>query len=150
MNRSAPHCRICHVERAPGEPWFLVVGNDWEDRLKILCWNETLARQDRVHPACSPSHVQQLVAYWMATGSLNYPFATDASLEGGEKVGPRAHPLASPIPNTDNTQAIGELAVDRASVKRLLLENPESLVPVLDALMTALCEKSPAPMSLSL
>ena len=32
----------------------------------------------------------------------------------------------------------GELAVHRESLRRLLMENPESLVPVLDALVNAL------------
>jgi hypothetical protein len=79
----------------------------------------------------------------MATGSLNYPFATDRWCEVDEKFSPRACDSLSHFPDPGKTQAIGELAVDRASVNRLLLENPESLAPVLEALMSALSERPP-------
>jgi hypothetical protein len=128
-----PRCRICQSERRDGGNWFLLMDNDWEDRLKIVVWCESLAARHETYAACSLSHVQKLVAHWMATGSLDYPFArviprlprTFSSLEGvGGDVG--------------NIQELGELAVDRDTLHRLFLENPDSLVPVLDALMSAL------------
>jgi hypothetical protein len=119
--------------------WFLLMDNDWEDRLKIVVWCESLAARHETYAACSLSHVQKLVAHWMATGSLDYPFArvlprpprTFSSLEG---VGSPS----SGCGDLGNIQELGELAVDRDSLHRLFLENPDSLVPVLDALMSAL------------
>ena len=75
MTPSTSQCRICQCERRQGEQWFLLVGNHWEDRLQILPWSERLSLGEGMHAACSPGHVQQLVAHWMATGSLDYPFA---------------------------------------------------------------------------
>ena len=68
-------CSICGEASAPTGRWFLVAENSWEDKLKILEWNERLACHTGVHQACSVGHVQQLVVHWMTTGSLDYPFA---------------------------------------------------------------------------
>jgi hypothetical protein len=74
----------------------------------------------------------------MATGSLDYPFSrvmprpTRFSLSGE---------LPSPSTaccDTGRIQELGELAVDRDTLHRIFLQNPNSLVPVLDALMSAL------------
>ena len=138
MNQ-APRCRICQAERRQGEDWFLLIDNDWEDRLKIVVWCEALAARDETYAACSPSHVQRLVAHWMATGSLDYPFArviprsarTFTSLE-------ELHSPSNGCRDVGSIQELGELAVDRDTLHRLFLENPDSLVPVLDALMSAL------------
>jgi hypothetical protein len=138
MNQ-APRCRICQSEKRDGANWFLLMDNDWEDRLKIVVWCESLAARHETYAACSLSHVQKLVAHWMATGSLDYPFArvlprlprTFDSLGG----------VGSPnsgCGDLGNIQELGELAVDRDTLHRLFLENPDSLVPILDALMSAL------------
>ena len=137
MTRPSSRCRICQCEKANGEQWFLVIGNYWEDRLRVLPWSERLAKGEGMHAACSPSHVQQLVAHWLATGSLAYPFAqSPASATPAIPLMGRVLRPEALVP--DGRQALGELAVDRESLKRLLLENPESLVPVLDALVGAL------------
>jgi hypothetical protein len=138
MNQ-VPRCRICQAERRDGGNWFLLMDNDWEDRLKIVVWCESLAARDETYAACSLSHVQKLVAHWMATGSLDYPFArviarlprTFRSLGG---VGS----AKSGCGDLGNIQELGELAVDRDTMHRVFLENPDSLVPVLDALMRVL------------
>ena len=97
-----------------------------------------------MHAACSPSHVQQLVAHWMATGGLDYPFA-----HVGAVTAPSA-PLPEKVFNQDfsphaGSRVLGELAVHRESLRRLLMENPESLVPVLDALVSALYKNNGDP-----
>ena len=138
MNQ-VPRCRICQEERRDGANWFLLMDNDWEDRLKIAVWCESLAARHETYAACSLSHVQKLVAHWMATGSLDYPFApviprlprTFSSLE-------RFGSPNSGCGDLGKIQELGELAVDRDTLHRLFLENPDSLVPVLDALMSAL------------
>ena len=137
MTPSISQCRICQCERRDGEQWFLLVGNQWEDRLRILPWSERLSSGEGMHAACSPGHVQQLVAHWMATGALDYPFAHVGAVKA-----PSA-PLPEKAFNQDfsphaGSRVLGELAVHRESLRRLLMESPESLVPVLDALVSAL------------
>lgn len=131
-----PRCRVCQNEKQYGEEWFLVIGNYWEDRLRILPWTERLATAEGVHAICSPWHVQQLVAHWMATGSLDYPFAHRLSRTSSATRSHGSFNVNSTV--ITGRQPLGELAVDRESLRRLLMERPESLVPVLDALVTAL------------
>jgi hypothetical protein len=138
MNPVPPRCRICQCEKADEEQWFLLIANDWEDRLKVLSWSDGLSRGQGMHAACSPCHVQQLVAHWMATGSLDYPFARTV----GRSMS--AFPSSEELSEFDTSfhlgksHALGELAVHRESLRQLLMGNPESLVPVLDALVSAL------------
>jgi hypothetical protein len=120
-----------------------VAANRWQDKLRILEWNDLLAAQAGVRPACSAGHVQQLVVHWMTTGSVDYPFA----LSGAD---PSRHPLRAPEPrtlmkqshtvgfDTRNTPALGELSVHRESMQRILRDSPESLTSILDALLSAL------------
>ena len=132
-------CSICGEASAPTGRWFLVAENSWEDKLKILEWSERLAWNGGVHQACSVGHVQQLVVHWMTTGSLDYPFAT----VGHKKVDRRKQrmgwilPVAEE-PNIKGARLIGELAVDRESVRRAFREDPESLQVILDELLNAL------------
>jgi hypothetical protein len=140
MTSFRSRCRVCQNEKSEGERWFLLVGNDWGDRLQILPWSEASAMNDGMHAACSPSHVQQLVTHWMATGGLNYPFAPrPATTTGRARFAER---MAEPVSSLafERKQALGELAIDRASLTQFLMESPESLVPVLDALTSALDE----------
>ena len=74
-NTNAIACTICEEEHLGSDGWFLLTENEWMDRLKILAWDDLLATQGGVHCLCSTAHVQELVAHWMATGSLHYPFA---------------------------------------------------------------------------
>ena len=140
MTSPRSRCRVCQNEKSDGEQWFLLVGNDWGDRLQILPWSEASAMQEGMHAACNPSHVQQLVTHWMATGGLNYPFAPPPATNSGRRR--FAERLAEPVssPAFQRKQALGELAIDRASLTQLLMESPESLVPVLDSLKSAFDE----------
>jgi hypothetical protein len=132
-------CTICGEHSTADTGWFLVVQDSWLDRLKILHWNSGLAAQDGVHALCGAMHVRELVAHWMATGSLEYPFASLSSSEqrlriiefGAKKRGAAATEL-------QNAALIGELAVHRASLERALRENPQSLSAILEALLGAL------------
>jgi hypothetical protein len=123
--KETPFCSICLEQRTEEEGWFLVTENSWTDRLKILGWNDTLALEPGVHAACGAAHVQQLVVHWMATGSLNYPFARSHAGERSRRK--RAH-----RPELDIR------AVHRESLSRVLRENPESLGSILSALISAL------------
>lgn len=135
MNHSkAKRCAICGEERTGNGTRFLVAENRWEDKLTILQWNEQMASRRGIQAACSVNHVEELVIHWMTTGSLDYPFARATLGSGGW------HQDARPDSRVDLSGArpIGELAVHRESVERVLAENPQSLQVILDALLDAL------------
>jgi hypothetical protein len=136
-------CAICGQERLADEPWFLVAEDSWADKLKVLHWNDFLATRAGVHCACSAAHVQELVVHWMTTGSLSYPFAR-TELGCRRAVHRGGIPLSGRLDAyTAGTRTIGELAVHRESMERLLLENPQSLNGILRALLSALEQESP-------
>lgn len=130
-------CTICGEENFNASRWFLVTENSWEDKLKILEWNDLLASQAGIHPACSAAHVQELVVHWMATGSVAYPFARTQMWTTSQRYWADAGKSGPPI-YTNHTRTIGELVVHRESMRRVLSENPGSLKSILDALHTAL------------
>jgi hypothetical protein len=135
MNHSRiPRCAICGEEPSARQPRFLIAENNWEDKLTILQWNEHIASRAGIQVACSINHVEELVIHWMTTGRLDYPFARTAlgaaswrqiSMPGGRV-------------DISGARSIGELAVHRESVERLLMENPRSLQVILDALLDSL------------
>jgi hypothetical protein len=140
MKNDQVTCAICGEQRQDEDGWFVLVENRWTDRLKILVWNEALASADETHLACGAAHVQQLVVHWMTMGSLEYPFAQ----------GPRTARITKPrcvkeIPRAEadlgGTRVVGELAVHRESLERILQESPESLAAILEALTSALTGK---------
>lgn len=130
-------CAICGDERSTDDTWFLVAENRWEDKLTVLQWNEELADCEGVRLACSPEHVAELVVHWMTTGSMEYPFARTSL---GAATLRRRRNNWSQKRDFVATQAeqVGELLVHRESIERVLNESPESLKPVLDALVGAL------------
>ena len=128
-------CSICGEASFDPTQWFLVTENHWEDKLKILEWNSWLAMQQGIHLACSPSHVQELVVHWMATGSVGYPFARAGANSPARRWNDFNKFRAV---NTSGVRAIGELTVHRESMRRVLNENPESLKSILTALQEVL------------
>lgn len=132
---SAHTCTICGEAGTSTRRWFLIAEDRWEDKLKILHWDARLAARPGIHPACSSTHVQELVVHWMATGSLDHPFARSDFGAGTRR--PRPWPLRNSL-NATGAKPISELAVHRESVKRVLKEDPQSLKAILDALMSAL------------
>jgi len=137
--RVESRCVICREQHIESDGWFLLAENRWTDRVKIFGWNDVLASQPGVHAACCAGHVQQLVVHWMATGSLDYPFA-ESRPEHKRPLLPRpARPDAVHAePNVFGTRVLSELAVHRETMQRALVENPESLTTILRALLNAL------------
>ena len=133
-------CTICQKEKLDQEDWFLMIESPWDDRLKVLQWNDIFATHQGVHAACSPAHVQELVAHWMATGSLAHPFARTNQRPAERLMGRRKPGWAAEMDklNASGIRQLGELAVHREALNRILLQNPESLVSVLDALVSGL------------
>jgi hypothetical protein len=141
-NPKMQECAICGEERSADQVWFLVAESHWEDKLKVLEWQDDLARRRGIYAACSGGHVEELVVHWMTTGSLDYPFATV-----GDKVGRHRQRLGWILPTVEEpdirgARLIGELAVDRESVRRALREDPDSLQVILDELRNALERES--------
>ena len=139
MDKPRMHeCTICGDEKLPGQVWFLVAESHWEDKLRVLEWQDQMAMRQGIYAACSATHVEELVVHWMTTGGLDYPFATV-----GHK--PRSHKRKTTSflptieePDTRGGRQIGELAVDRECVRRALRDDPESLRVILDELVHAL------------
>jgi hypothetical protein len=143
-SKGSAFCAICLQPFRKNQRWFLLTENRWTDRLRILRWDEKLAANAELYPACGVEHVQQLVVHWMTTGSLHYPFAcTEAppAVSGSSKSqGSRSRAQA----DTAGMEILGELAVDRNSMPRILVDNAESLGSLLIALAQALTEPESA------
>jgi hypothetical protein len=133
-------CAICGEPRLYEDGWFILLENQWIDRLKILAWNDALASAAGTHLACGAAHVQQLVVHWMTMGSLEFPLA-DAP--GRPKISKFRRVKQIPHRDADlkGTRVVGELAVHRDSLERILQESPESLATILEALTDALTAK---------
>ena len=140
MNHFRTHlCAICGEERSANQPRFLLAENTWEDKLTILQWNEQMASRAGIQVACGIDHVEELVIHWMTTGSLDYPFARTALGANGW----RRATISGGRVDMSGACPIGELAVHRESLERVLAENPESLKVSLDALLDALRQEIP-------
>jgi hypothetical protein len=136
-------CSICGEPRRGDDSWFLLTENRWTDRLKILRWNDQLGHQLAAYPACSVAHVQQLVVHWMAVGSLAHPFARIPAESGYRKRNRRGSASDDRDLDTQGAKILGELSVHRESLSRILVENPESLASILEALISALSTHRP-------
>jgi len=130
-------CTICGEEKSEGQVWFLVAESHWEDKLKILRWQDELADRKGIHCACSPAHVQELVTHWMASGDVDFLLPHSATINDLLRRPSSALPVVAE-PDTRGAREIGELAVDRESLGRALNENPDSLLIILDELRDAL------------
>ena len=129
-------CTVCGEQRMSGQVWFLLAETPWEDKLRILHWQDQLANREGIHRACSPAHVQELVTHWMTMGTLDFPFA-----DSGPTLASRRRLASVPmveVPDTQGVRQVGEIVVHRESVSRVLEENPDSLQTILDELSDAL------------
>ena len=130
-------CTICGTQKRQEETWFLITENGWEDRLNVWKWDRQMAAEARVHSLCSPKHVRELVVHWMTTGCLHYPFASAPDRSSHSTL-----QFTTPAQLTDLgepvTQHLGEIAVDREGILRVLRENPLSLNTILDELTIVL------------
>jgi hypothetical protein len=132
-------CAICGGRKLGTDRWFLIAENRWEDKLKVLKWNDRLAAHAGIQRACSAAHVEELVVHWMTTGSLGYPFArTKLEARGVARIGDIWNTTNTNDVDTWDAHLIGELAVHRESMERVLFESPQSLQTILDALLGAL------------
>lgn len=129
-------CTVCGEQKISGQVWFLLAESPSEDKLRILHWQDRLANREGIHRACSPAHVQELVTHWMTMGTLDYPFAN-----AGPTVASRRRLASVRVveePDIQGIRQLGEIAVHRESVSRVLEENPDSLQIILDELSDTL------------
>lgn len=133
-------CAICGANGWGDQRWFLIVENHWKDKLKVLHWNEALAWQPGVRQVCSSAHVREIVVHWMTTGSLDYPFAIGGltNVFRRRKVSKALRPPQLEPSGPLDVRQIGELAIHRESMQRILRDNPQALAGILDALLVAM------------
>jgi hypothetical protein len=130
-------CEICGDEHSANQPRFLIAENAWEEKLTILQWNEQMASRPGIVVACSIDHVEEVVFHWLTTGRLDYHFARSALGTSGWR-----HP--SGRVDIRGARSLGELAVHRESLERVLMENPpQSLQVILDVLLDAFRQEIP-------
>ncbi len=122
--------------------WFLLAESRWQDKITILQWHDQLASQPGVQRVCNASHAQELVVHWMTTGGLDYPFAL--TQERRQEVRRSKRVQDSNAVDLRGARQIGELAIHRESIQRILRDSPHSLTAILDALLCAL-ERTHAP-----
>lgn len=128
-------CTVCGEEKAASQTWFLVAESHAQDKLAILQWEDEISYRRGMHRACCPAHVEELVVHWMASGTLDFPFAlADDRLE--RKPG-SCLPMVREA-DTRGARKIGELSVNRESMDRALRESPDSLQIILDELSDTL------------
>lgn len=138
MECSAVHtCAVCGEQKITGQVWFLLADNYWEDKVRILQWEDRLAALDNVYCACSSAHARELIAHWMTIGTLDYPFADS----GLRIVGVRRQLASLRVfdePVAQGARQLGELTVHRESIDRILEENSAALKIILDELVDEL------------
>jgi hypothetical protein len=123
-------CSVCTRESADHSGWFLVVENQWCDRLKVLRWHPLLAQQAHIRSVCGRLHLKLLINHWFAYSNLEYLTREPESavLDPCEVYEP-VYAL------TSDGRLLGELAVHRESPTNNWSGSPETLESILDALV---------------
>jgi hypothetical protein len=128
-------CAVCGQIVEEDDCGYLLSTHPLTNRITIFCWSSARARIDEVRAACQPQHAIEMVAEWIACGTLNLTFA-DASLP---HVSRRKSTLSRRNPGTRVfSQPLGELAINPETVRRLFEGNPGALASMLDCLLEAL------------
>ncbi len=143
MQTQESECAICGRPRTSEDGWFLLTESRWQDKITILQWHDQLAGQHGVQRVCNASHAQRLVVHWMATGGLDYPFACTKKSKTTDVQRKKYSPENRTV-DLRGVRPIGELAIHRESIQRVLRDSPHSLTAILDALLGAL-ERTQAP-----
>jgi hypothetical protein len=133
-------CTICGRPRIETKGWFHLVENRWMDRVQVLRYHEAMAYQPGVFSVCCEDHVRELVVHWMITGELDFPLARLPQVARHEL--PRHSPAPVVSREASHAALLGELAVHRESLTRVLRTSPQTLSAVLEALISALRDSS--------
>ncbi len=127
-------CAVCGDAGSEGGTRFLLAENRWQDKLTILEWNEQAASRTSLQVACSIEHAEVLVVHWVATGSLNHPFARTVLGSGGW----RSSAGLDFGSDFGGAREVGSLTVHRETIESLLPENAGSIQQMVDKLMEPL------------
>jgi hypothetical protein len=125
-------CAICGNRKNKGETWFPVTQNEWEDRLNVWNYENLPGHKEITRAVCGPKHLRELVAHWMSTGCLQYPFASSR-----ERVG-HGYSLAPDADHRISTLPLCEIALDREGILHAQRDNPLALNAILDEMLLAL------------
>jgi len=139
--KSDSRCAVCGHLVDPMVSGYLLMAQVTPPRIAILHWNRPLAAREEVRAACSPEHALEIVAHWMVSGLLDINFSQPAPYNHEDKriVDKRIKELTeSATPQAPRCQPIGELVINRDSVRRLVASDPEALASVLDSLLEVL------------
>lgn len=113
----------------------------WRDAVSIYIWDQELLQRGGVQPVCGSRHVEQLVLHWMTVGSLVYPFAQHSAPRTSRRV--HSFPQRQNLPKlTSDPKRLGEIAIDRVAIQRILINDPQALKPLLQTLLLALEDKN--------
>lgn len=140
-------CSVCGQVALRHDGWFLVMENRWLDRLKILTWHSTLAKQSHVRSSCCREHLKLLIAFWLeeATLRLASPACRVPSPLAGSPEG-----TGSEIDLKAMGCFIAELSVCREPLSRGWAGSPEALESILEALVPPQSETTPSPRNIPL
>jgi hypothetical protein len=132
-------CLVCGLDTFCHTGWFLVVENRWLDRLKILSWHPSLARQKDVQSVCCRRHLKTLIAHWLTEASLRLPPEQRLPLPIG------SDPALTDVDLSPQSlgRLLGELSVHRESFSRGWSGSPAALKCILDALVPSGGENLP-------
>jgi hypothetical protein len=132
-------CSVCGLDTFRRTGWFLVVENRWLDRLKILSWHSSLAKQKNMKSVCCRDHLRTLVAHWLTQASLRLPPSLYSPMPIGSDPS-----LADVDLGSDSVGLLlGELAVHRESFSRVWSGSAAALEGILDALISNRAETQP-------
>jgi hypothetical protein len=132
-------CAVCGLDTFRHTGWFLVVENRWLDRLKILSWHATLARQKDMRSVCCRPHLKALIAHWLTQASLRLPPVCDPPMPIGSDPSLSDTDLGPDAVG----RLVGELAVHRESFSRVWSGSAASLEYIVDTLISIGTENPP-------
>ena len=145
MSHQSSHvCAVCgHALNLRGSA-YLLSAQPTTNRIAILRWSSSLAKIEGVCAACTAEHALEIVAHWMVSGRLDFTFTQTTPDRDLQEL---SSPPETPTPRSlGREKPIGEIVINRDSVRDLLASDPEALASVLDSLLEALLfDKNVAP-----
>lgn len=133
-------CVVCSRVAEQSAAAYLLFANPEGQRLYIQRWDKKLTRRRGAMTACQASHVIEIVALWVATGSLDFTFAkVTVAHDCQPSRSKRATGVSSGgVGRKYGSSYVGELDVDRSSLQLALATNPELLMDMLEELQEVL------------
>ena len=124
-------CVVCGIETKRHTGWFLVMDNDWLDRVKVMSWHPVLARTGRTRAVCGKMHLKALLTHWLNHANLQLATSGKAPI-------PMALDTASSFSSGVHLsvgKVVGELAVERDPRSPGWTGSPEAMECILSTLI---------------